>query len=131
MQMNEPAKNTDKEIWREKPDDYYSPSISVTAFGSIAINVGGHVFVKDVRAWHKLASEKLNRDEVSLMEKGDIMPAIQLLLTAQAGYARQEQGFTRAMRDVAMEAVEREIERYVESRLKPYKTAPPKQGEPS
>jgi hypothetical protein len=115
MQMNEPAKNTDKEIWREKPDDYYSPSISVTAFGSIAINVGGHVFVKDVRAWHKLAS----------------MPAIQLLLTAQAGYARQEQGFTRAMRDVAMEAVEREIERYVESRLKPYKTAPPKQGEPS
>lgn len=58
--MSEPiaAKNTDREIWREKPDDYYSSSIHVTEHGEgIGINVGGYVFVKPVREWHRLAKE--------------------------------------------------------------------------
>lgn len=47
--------NTDKELWREIEDDYYSPSIHVTEHGGIGINVGGCVAVKPVREWHKLA----------------------------------------------------------------------------
>ncbi len=55
------AKNTDKEIWREIIDDWYSPSIHVTERGEIGINVGGRVFVKTVEEWHKLAREKDNK----------------------------------------------------------------------
>lgn len=49
-------KNTDKELWRETPDDYYAPSIFVTDGGSIGINVGGLCIVKPVRDWHLLAA---------------------------------------------------------------------------
>lgn len=49
--------NTDKEIWRETPDDYYSPSIHTTEQNLIGINVGGHVYVKSVREWHQVATE--------------------------------------------------------------------------
>ena len=47
--------NTDKEIWRQIPDDYYSPSIHVTEQNSIGINVGGTVYVKTIEEWHRLA----------------------------------------------------------------------------
>ena len=57
--MNE-VKNTDKEIWREIDEDYYSPSIHVTKQGDIGIDVGGHVIVQSVREWHKLQA-KLNK----------------------------------------------------------------------
>ncbi len=50
------CENTDKELWREKEDDYYSPSIHVTKDGRIGINVGGFVHVKSARDWHKLAT---------------------------------------------------------------------------
>lgn len=46
-----PSKNTDKEIWRRIPDDYYSPSIHVTQQGGIGINVGGFVVVKSIEEW--------------------------------------------------------------------------------
>lgn len=49
---SEPAKNTDHEIWRQVPGDYYSPSIHVTQDGAIGINVGGHVVVAPVEALH-------------------------------------------------------------------------------
>ncbi len=48
------CKNTDREIWREKEGDYYSPSIHVTENGHIGINVGGHVIVMSVHEWHLL-----------------------------------------------------------------------------
>jgi hypothetical protein len=48
------SKNTDREIWRRIPEDYYSPSIHVTAGGAIGINVGGEVIVKTVEQWHDL-----------------------------------------------------------------------------
>lgn len=55
--MSEQAyQNTDHELWREE-DSYYAPSIHVTLQQGIGINVGGHVFVKPVREWHKLASD--------------------------------------------------------------------------
>lgn len=51
--MSETAcKNTDRELWREKADDYYSPSIHVTERGGIGINVGGLVKVRTLREWH-------------------------------------------------------------------------------
>ncbi len=51
--------NTDKEIWREKPEDYYSDSIHVTEHGGIGINCGGHVIVAPVRAWHDCGGKLL------------------------------------------------------------------------
>jgi len=52
--MNTPAyQNTDKEIWRKRPGDFYSPSIFVTEKGDIGINVGGFVIVSPVETWHK------------------------------------------------------------------------------
>lgn len=59
--MNEQtAENTDKELWRENPGDYYAPSIHVTNEGWIGINVGGKVFVKDVRTWNAMAQDMVN-----------------------------------------------------------------------
>ena len=49
------AVNTDKEIWREISGDYYSPSIHATETNGIGINFGGHVFVKPIEEWHRLA----------------------------------------------------------------------------
>jgi hypothetical protein len=49
------AKNTDKEIWRERPGDYYSDAILVTEHGSIGINCGGNVICRTAKQWHELA----------------------------------------------------------------------------
>lgn len=49
------CKNTDKELWREKPGDYYSDSILVTEYGGIGINCGGHIIVAPVKKWHAAA----------------------------------------------------------------------------
>ena len=55
------CENTDRELWRRDggedrdPDNYYQPSIHVTAQGGIGINVGGTVYVKSVEDWHTLA----------------------------------------------------------------------------
>ena len=46
-----PALNTDRELWRKVPGDYYSPSVFVTENGSIGIDVGGLVLVAYVEAW--------------------------------------------------------------------------------
>lgn len=53
---NQEYVNTDREIWREREGDYYADSIHVTEQGGIGINCGGHVIVKPVREWHRLAS---------------------------------------------------------------------------
>ena len=49
------AKNTDVEIWRRVPDDYYSPSIAVTESGAISVNVAGLVIVLSVEEFHSRA----------------------------------------------------------------------------
>jgi len=54
MSNEGPFKNTDREIWRETPGDYYAPSIHVTEGGGIGIDVSGWVMVLPVRTWHKL-----------------------------------------------------------------------------
>lgn len=43
----------DVELWREKEDDFYAPSIHVTGNGLIGINVGGRVIVRSLREIHK------------------------------------------------------------------------------
>ena len=50
------AKNTDREIWRKVPGDYYSSSIHVTKDDGIGINVGGLVFVRPVVEWHGMVA---------------------------------------------------------------------------
>ena len=52
--MNNGCQNTDKEIWRQIPDDYYSPSIHVTKHGDVGISVGGHVIVASIKKWHEV-----------------------------------------------------------------------------
>lgn len=60
-EVSQAVTNTDKEIWRECPEDYYSnrvmDSIHVTKDGGIGINCGGHVRVMRVGEWHSLAAE--------------------------------------------------------------------------
>jgi len=51
------AANTDRELWRAPPGDYYADSIHVTAAGGIGIDVGGRVFVRPLRMWHDMASK--------------------------------------------------------------------------
>mgnify|MGYP006928376062 CR=1 FL=1 len=51
---DEPCENTDVEVWRETPGDYYSDSIFVTKSGAVGINVGGLVIVKPLRGWYGL-----------------------------------------------------------------------------
>ena len=59
MGLDEKAcKNTDRELWREGPGDFYSPSIFVTEQGGIGINAGGTVIIKTLREWGKLAEEE-------------------------------------------------------------------------
>jgi len=56
-----PCKNTDREIWRKVPGDFYSPSIHVTESGGIGMDVGGMVVVMPIEGWHQVAwkTEKL------------------------------------------------------------------------
>ena len=59
MSENQNCLNTDKEIWRERPGDYYSPSIHVTEHGGIGINFHGHVIVAPVKTWYELGNKFL------------------------------------------------------------------------
>ena len=51
--MNNTCENTDRELWREPPGDYYSNSIHVTEHNGIGINCRGHVIVSNLETWHK------------------------------------------------------------------------------
>lgn len=65
------AANTDREVWREKPGDFYSPSIHVTQEGGIGIHVHGTVFVMDIRDWHRLAASTYEIDMKKLQADGE------------------------------------------------------------
>ena|SRR2546425_196195 len=53
FEVSDTGKNTDREIWRKQPGDYYSPSIHVTESGGIGMDVGGHVIVAPIERWHE------------------------------------------------------------------------------
>lgn len=59
--MEQVRKNTDIEIWRKIPDDYYSPAIHVTEHGDIGINIGGHVLVAPVEQWFDALNIRMPR----------------------------------------------------------------------
>lgn len=60
--MNDaPAKNTNRELWREREGDYYAPSLFVTEGGGIGIDVGGHVIVRPIREWHRLGQSEAGK----------------------------------------------------------------------
>ena len=62
MSDRERKQNTDRELWRERENDFYADSIHVTQDGRIGMNVGGTVFVMPIKAWHdavRLAQSEL------------------------------------------------------------------------
>ena len=102
------AQNTDRELWRKIPGNYYSPSIHVTEQGAIGINVGGTVYVMPVENWHALlgrlaAVEK----ELAIINKLNTEKIIRLseqadeLEKAEAKLAQAEQ-----VVDLGMKAME-------------------------
>lgn len=58
---NLPCQNTDIQIWHENSEDFYSPTIRVTAGNGISIEVGGLVYTLPVREWHQLAMAKYGK----------------------------------------------------------------------
>jgi hypothetical protein len=50
------VENTDRHLWPQVSEDAYAPRLFVTAGDGIGIDVGGHVIVKPLRAWHALAT---------------------------------------------------------------------------
>lgn len=64
------AANTDRELWRERPGDFYADSLLVTINNGIGLNVGGTVIVKPIREWHKegAKAEKL-KEALELIEQ--------------------------------------------------------------
>lgn len=51
------SENTDRELYRERPGDYYADSIHVTKDVGIGINCGGSVIVMPLRKWFMLAAQ--------------------------------------------------------------------------
>lgn len=48
--------NTDRDLFILNPTEgYYSPRVFATKDGGIGMDVGGHIIVKTIREWHKLA----------------------------------------------------------------------------
>ena len=48
-------------IWKRDKDDAFSPSISITKGGGIALNVSGLVVVMPIEKWHALGASNWNR----------------------------------------------------------------------
>lgn len=63
MSDDHQAENTDREIWRERPGDFYSDVIYVTQHGNIAIDCGGHVITLPLRKWFELGEIYLSYKE--------------------------------------------------------------------
>jgi hypothetical protein len=73
--MTECTKNTDKEIWRAIPGDYYSDSIHITENGMIGINCGGHVIVSSIRDWHNALDyvDKIEKELAEMANKNKLL----------------------------------------------------------
>ena len=66
---DKPQQNTDRQLWQETPDDYYSPSIHVTAQGAISIQVGGLAYSMGIRDWYALAVARLGKPVPQAIQK--------------------------------------------------------------
>jgi len=61
------GENTDREIWRKEPGDFYSPYISVSADNEIIICVGGKAYQAPVGVWFELM--RRNKEKGNIMKK--------------------------------------------------------------
>ena len=61
-----PHQNTDREIWRKVPGDYYSPYISVSADNEIIICVGGKCYQAPVGVWFELMRRYKKKNKVKI-----------------------------------------------------------------
>lgn len=71
---DQPCINTDREIWRERPGDYYADSIHVNADGHIGIDCGGYVIAMPVQKWHEIAANEIERAELLALAKQGSTP---------------------------------------------------------
>src|ERR1051325_89753 len=72
MSDDQAALNTDIEIWRRTPGDYYSPSIHVTRDGGgIGMNLGGTVIVLPIELWFAAAKKELGRASLTSATEGE------------------------------------------------------------
>ena len=95
------AENTDREIWREREDDYYADSIHVTQQGGIGINCGGHVIQMPVRDWHRLASTTAQTEAVQ-----KLVNALEKIAEDRFGVGLVEGGkISLERRDIARQAL--------------------------
>ena len=63
MNTDGAAQNTDIELWRERPGDYYADSVFVTKSGGIGISCGGKVYVRTPRKWQAIVEENYRMRE--------------------------------------------------------------------
>jgi hypothetical protein len=49
--------NTDVHLWPQTSKDYYAPRVFGVTDDAIGIDVGGMVYVKTMREWHRLAEQ--------------------------------------------------------------------------
>ena len=72
-----PVENTDRELWRQTPGDYYAPSLHVTADGKIGINVGGTVLIADVEIWHGLHMRATLKYRIDMASNDQLLAQLQ------------------------------------------------------
>ncbi len=59
------CENNDRHLWPEtSPVDAPEEKLFVTSAGGIGINIGGHVIVRPLREWHRLAASQPDREAV-------------------------------------------------------------------
>lgn len=91
-----PCENTDREIWRERPGDFYADSIFVTQGNGIGINCGGSVIVRPVRDWFK-SSEAVWQGDVIRSQRAEI----ERLLSLVRGQGKEPQIVAWGVKDFA------------------------------
>lgn len=60
------CENNDRHLWPEtSPVDAPEEKLFVTSAGGIGINIGGHVIVRPLREWHRLAASQPDREAIA------------------------------------------------------------------
>lgn len=104
-----PKQNTDREIWHDRDDHGYGPSIFVTQGGAIGINVGGTAIVAPVQAWHSSASDAGNlRAEIESL-KNDVASLGILKGDAERNYHEAASKLSAARAEIERLTKERDV----------------------
>ena len=95
-EMEYAAQNTDTELWRAPPGDYYADSVHITEGGGLGINCGGLVIVRPLRDWHSL-ERRLAEAEEQLAAKIKMAPVVSRLTAATIDNYQAELAALRAL----------------------------------